>query len=46
MTMSRVFELIEELNLPPGVVSLVNGAKGTVDALLDHPAVRASSFVG
>src|SRR6478672_7614829 len=40
MTMSRVFELIEELNLPPGVVSLVNGAKGTVDALLDHPAVR------
>src|SRR6266702_3525792 len=46
MTMSRVFELIEELNLPPGVVSLVNGAKGTVDALLDHPAVRAISFVG
>ncbi len=46
MTMSRVFELIEQLNLPPGVVSLVNGAKGTVDALLDHPAVRAISFVG
>src|SRR5207244_611137 len=46
MTMSRVFELIEQLNLPPGVVSLFNGAKGTVDALLDHPAVRAISFVG
>src|SRR5437764_1528628 len=46
MTMGRVFELIEQLNLPPGVVSLVNGAKGTVDALLDHPAVRAISFVG
>jgi malonate-semialdehyde dehydrogenase (acetylating) / methylmalonate-semialdehyde dehydrogenase len=46
MTMSRVFELIDQLGFPPGVVSLVNGSKGTVDALLDHPAVRAISFVG
>ena len=46
MTMSRVFDLIDQLGLPPGVVSLVNGAKGVVDALLDHPAVRAISFVG
>jgi malonate-semialdehyde dehydrogenase (acetylating)/methylmalonate-semialdehyde dehydrogenase len=46
MTMSRVFELIDQVGLPPGVVSLVNGAKETVDALLDHPAVRAISFVG
>jgi malonate-semialdehyde dehydrogenase (acetylating)/methylmalonate-semialdehyde dehydrogenase len=46
MTMSRVFDLIDELGLPPGVVSLVNGAKGVVDALLDHPLVRAISFVG
>src|SRR5215470_467248 len=46
MTMSRVFELIDQLGLPPGVVSLVNGSKETVDALLDHPVVRAISFVG
>ncbi|HLJ34760.1 MAG TPA: aldehyde dehydrogenase family protein, partial [Ktedonobacteraceae bacterium] len=46
MTMSRVFDLIDQLGLPPGVVSLVNGAKGTVDALLDSPTVRAISFVG
>src|SRR6266704_2276550 len=46
MTMSRVFDLIDQLGLPPGVVSLVNGAKGVVDALLDHPNVRAISFVG
>src|SRR6478752_4067643 len=45
-TMSRVFDLIDQLGLPPGVVSLVNGAKGVVDALLDHPVVRAISFVG
>src|SRR5260221_199006 len=46
MTMSRVFELIDQLGLPPGVLSLVNGARETVDALLDHPDVRAISFVG
>src|SRR5258706_39702 len=46
MTMSRVFELIDQLGLPPGVLSLVNGAKETVDALLDSPDVRAISFVG
>lgn len=46
MTMSRVFELIDQLELPPGVVSLVNGGKEVVDALLDHPTVRAISFVG
>jgi len=46
MTMSRVFDLVDELDLPPGVLSLVNGSKGAVDALLDHPSVRAISFVG
>ena len=46
MTMSRVFELIDQLGLPPGVLSLVNGGKETVDALLDHPDIRAISFVG
>ncbi|MBV9230745.1 MAG: aldehyde dehydrogenase family protein, partial [Chloroflexi bacterium] len=46
MTMSRVFDLIDELDLPPGVISLVNGSKGAVDTLLDHPLVRAISFVG
>ena len=46
MTMSRVFELIDQLGLPSGVLSLVNGARETVDALLDHPDVRAISFVG
>ncbi len=46
MTMSRVFDLVEQLGLPPGVLSLVNGGKETVDALLDHPDVRGISFVG
>ena len=32
--------------LPKGVVNLVNGGKAVVNALLDHPKVRAISFVG
>jgi malonate-semialdehyde dehydrogenase (acetylating)/methylmalonate-semialdehyde dehydrogenase len=43
---ARLVELIQETGLPPGVVNLVNGGKPAVDALLDHPLVRAVSFVG
>src|SRR5437016_3553932 len=46
LTMRRAFELAEELGLPKGVVNLVNGGRVTVDAPLDHPQVRAISFVG
>src|SRR2546422_2599739 len=46
LTMRFVFELLEQTGLPKGVVSLVNGGKTVVDALLDHPKVRAISFVG
>ena len=45
-TMAKVAELIEKTGLPKGVVNIVNGGKPTVDALLDHPAVQAISFVG
>ncbi|MBV9384843.1 MAG: CoA-acylating methylmalonate-semialdehyde dehydrogenase [Chroococcidiopsidaceae cyanobacterium CP_BM_ER_R8_30] len=46
LTMQKVFELLDLLNLPPGVLNLVNGSKETVDAILDHPQIRAISFVG
>ena len=46
LTMRRVFELLEQLHLPPGVVNLLNGNRAVVDALIDHPEVRAVSFVG
>jgi malonate-semialdehyde dehydrogenase (acetylating)/methylmalonate-semialdehyde dehydrogenase len=46
LTMARVMELIEEAGIPKGVVNLVHGTKDAVDALLDHPDVRAISFVG
>lgn len=46
MSCQRLFELIARLDLPPGVVQLVNGGKEAVDAILDHPVIRAISFVG
>ncbi|MEQ9000972.1 MAG: CoA-acylating methylmalonate-semialdehyde dehydrogenase [Coleofasciculus sp. B1-GNL1-01] len=46
LTMQKVFELLEATGLPKGVVNLVNGAKTVVDAILEHPQIRAISFVG
>lgn len=46
LTMQRVFGLLDEAGLPKGVVNLINGGKAVVDTLLDHPKVRAISFVG
>jgi malonate-semialdehyde dehydrogenase (acetylating) / methylmalonate-semialdehyde dehydrogenase len=46
MTMAKIFQLAEQAGFPPGVLNLVHGGKDAVDALLDHPAVRAISFVG
>jgi malonate-semialdehyde dehydrogenase (acetylating)/methylmalonate-semialdehyde dehydrogenase len=45
LTMRRAFELLDQVGLPKGVVNLVNGGKVAVDTLLDHPKVRAISFV-
>jgi len=38
--------LFEGAGTPPGVVNLVNGARETVEALLDHPDIDGISFVG
>ncbi|PJJ83787.1 CoA-acylating methylmalonate-semialdehyde dehydrogenase [Mucilaginibacter auburnensis] len=46
LTMMKVFKLIEQIDLPSGIISLVHGGKETVDALLDHPKIKAISFVG
>jgi len=46
LTMQKIMRLIEAAGFPKGVVNLVNGAKETVDAILDHPAIQAISFVG
>jgi malonate-semialdehyde dehydrogenase (acetylating)/methylmalonate-semialdehyde dehydrogenase len=38
--------LLTEAGLPDGVFNVVQGDKGAVDALLQHPDVEAISFVG
>ncbi len=46
LTTQHLVRLCQEAGFPAGVVSLVNGGKDAVDALLEHPDVRAVSFVG
>ena len=42
----RLAELMTEAGLPDGILNVVHGDKEMVDALLDHPDVKAISFVG
>ena len=46
LTMQAIFRLVEQIGLPAGVLNLVNGGREAVDAILEHPAIRAISFVG
>lgn len=45
-TLVRLVELLDQAGLPPGVANLVHGGREAVDALLEHPDVKAVSFVG
>ena len=42
----RLAELMMEAGAPKGVLNVVHGDKTAVDAILDHPDIRAVSFVG
>jgi malonate-semialdehyde dehydrogenase (acetylating)/methylmalonate-semialdehyde dehydrogenase len=46
LSASLMFRLLEQCDIPPGVVSLVNGGRDVVEAICDHPGIRAVSFVG
>jgi len=46
LTAARLAELLLAAGLPAGVLNLVHGGGEVVDRLLDHPEVRAVSFVG
>ena len=41
-----LFRLLEQCDIPPGVVNLVNGGREIVEGLCEHPGIRAVSFVG
>jgi malonate-semialdehyde dehydrogenase (acetylating)/methylmalonate-semialdehyde dehydrogenase len=46
LTVNLIIELLERAGLPKGVLNVVHGGRGCVDALLTHPKVKAISFVG
>ncbi len=41
-----IWDLFQEAGFPPGVFSIVHGDREAVDAILDHPDIKAVSFVG
>ena len=45
-TSMLIWELFQEAGFPPGVLNIVHGDKEVVDAILDHPDIKAVSFVG
>ena len=42
----KMAEMLKQAGLPDGVFNIVNGAKEVVEALCDHPEIKAVSFVG
>ncbi|HAO55064.1 MAG TPA: methylmalonate-semialdehyde dehydrogenase (CoA acylating), partial [Gammaproteobacteria bacterium] len=46
MTPNRLVELFYDSGAPEGVLQLIHGGKEQVDAILNHPDIRAISFVG
>jgi malonate-semialdehyde dehydrogenase (acetylating)/methylmalonate-semialdehyde dehydrogenase len=46
LSQRRMMDFLKQADLPPGVVNLVNGGREVVDAICDHPGIRAVSFVG
>ncbi len=46
ITPVKIAEFAQEAGLPDGVLNIVHGGKDTVNALCDHPDIKAISFVG
>ena len=43
---AKMGELLKEAGLPDGIFNVVNGGKDIVEAICDHPDIKAISFVG
>lgn len=46
MVTMRLCELALEAGVPPGVLNVVHGGEAAVNAICDHPDIKAVSFVG
>ena len=46
LSQQRMWKLLEQCDLPPGVVNMVHGGREVVEAICDHRGIKAVSFVG
>lgn len=46
LTSRRIGEALKEAGLPAGLLTILHGMSTTVDAIIDHPEVKAVGFVG
>jgi len=46
LSQERIFQIIEKVGLPPGVLNLVNGGRDVVNAFCAHKQIKGVSFVG
>ncbi len=46
ISMELLYEVLDELDLPPGVVNLIQGGTRSAQAIMEHPGVTGVSFVG
>jgi malonate-semialdehyde dehydrogenase (acetylating)/methylmalonate-semialdehyde dehydrogenase len=46
LTSCRMAELIEKAGFLPGLFSVIHGDRTTVEAVVDHPSIKAIGFVG
>jgi malonate-semialdehyde dehydrogenase (acetylating)/methylmalonate-semialdehyde dehydrogenase len=46
LSQTQLFEIIDEVGIPPGVVNMVHGGREAGSALLTHPDIKGISFVG
>jgi malonate-semialdehyde dehydrogenase (acetylating)/methylmalonate-semialdehyde dehydrogenase len=46
LTAFKIASLLKEAGLPDGVMTVLHGTASTVEAVIDHPKVKAIGFVG
>jgi malonate-semialdehyde dehydrogenase (acetylating) / methylmalonate-semialdehyde dehydrogenase len=46
ISMDVMYEILDELDLPEGVVNLIQGGKDASMAIMEHPGIKGVSFVG
>ena len=46
MSQTLLFDMLDEIGLPPGVVNMVHGGAEIANGLLEHPDIKGVTFVG